>query len=169
MLYNFLITMETLVTLCWRITSSQTSVWCFLGLSERWTVFSPSGSLPHKLGEWVLKEFIQFFVVWFYKFNLLAFVIDVVNLNLKSTLRVLYNLFTNYKSADWWKNWCFPNEWTLALCLTACIKNAGCYAVKLFNIPNSNAVSQKEATAEVSWTQICTVLYIISANKAHCL
>lgn len=26
---------------------------------------------------------------------------DVVNLNLKSTLRVLYNLFTNYKSSDW--------------------------------------------------------------------
>lgn len=26
---------------------------------------------------------------------------DVVNLNLKSTLRVLYNLFTNYKNSDW--------------------------------------------------------------------
>lgn len=25
---------------------------------------------------------------------------DVVNLNLKSTLRVLYNLFTNYKNSD---------------------------------------------------------------------
>lgn len=26
---------------------------------------------------------------------------DVVNLNLKSTLRVLYNLFTNYKNTEW--------------------------------------------------------------------
>lgn len=25
---------------------------------------------------------------------------DIVNLNLKSTLRVLYNLFTNYKNSD---------------------------------------------------------------------
>lgn len=42
----------------------------------------------------------------YWKYALTQFMIcvcfpDVVNLNLKSTLRVLYNLFTNYKNSDW--------------------------------------------------------------------
>lgn len=36
-----------------------------------------------------------------YNFCLFSFFPDIVNCDLKSTLRVLYNLFTRYRSVDW--------------------------------------------------------------------
>lgn len=46
------------------------------------------------------KESFKFKQTSFKVFAVSQIFVDVVNLNLKSTLRVLYNLFTNYKNSE---------------------------------------------------------------------